>query len=245
MTIVIYRKELLIYFWEKRIWFMRSSLKRIKTIWMTSTKVNRRGWWTRFKGALKAHKHISLYESYTLQEQDATILFLSVIPWGEIFAYCHPPRQPLPATGCGHVFQVLSAVTQSGGRDHILSPSYLWAVYLTAVLLTRALCTSCIKTYISNKKMVKSCAAIGCKKRHSSGESFHRFPSSKFRQNQWLASMKLLNPPVLKYAYVCSDHFTDEDYVRNHTLQSGLLQSTVNLRRPTHGMETSRSTWTC
>ena len=107
------------------------------------------------KGALKAHKHISLYESYTLQIQDATILF----------AYCHPPRQPLPATGCGHVFQVLSAVTQSGGRDHILSPSYLWAVYLTAVLLTRALCTSCIKTYISNKKMVKSCAAIGCKKR--------------------------------------------------------------------------------
>ena len=40
--------------------------------------------------------------------------------------------------------------------------------------------------------------------------------------------MKLLNPPVLKYAYVCSDHFTDEDYARNHTLQSGLLQSTVN-----------------
>ena len=65
-------------------------------------------------------------------------------------------------------------------------------------------------------------------KRHGSGESFHRFPSSKFRQKQWLASMKLLNPPVLKYAYVCSDHFTDEDYVRNHTLQSGLLQSTVN-----------------
>ena len=41
-------------------------------------------------------------------------------------------------------------------------------------------------------------------------------------------NMKLLNPPVLKYAYVCSDHFTDEDYARNHTLQSGLLQSTVN-----------------
>ena len=40
--------------------------------------------------------------------------------------------------------------------------------------------------------------------------------------------MKLLNPPVLKNAYVCSHHFTDEDYVRNHTLQSGLLQSTVN-----------------
>ena len=79
------------------------------------------------KGALKAHKHISLYESNTLQEQDVTILFLSVIPWGEIFAYCHPPGQPLPATGCGHVFQVLSAMTLMGGKDHILSPSYLWA----------------------------------------------------------------------------------------------------------------------
>ena len=43
------------------------------------------------KGALKAHIHISLYESNTLQEQDAALLFLSVIPWGEIFAYCHHP----------------------------------------------------------------------------------------------------------------------------------------------------------
>ena len=36
---------------------------------------------------LKAHIHISLYENDTLQE----LLFLSVIPWGEIFAYCHHP----------------------------------------------------------------------------------------------------------------------------------------------------------
>ena len=34
----------------------------------------------RVKGALKAHIHISLYESNTLQEQDAALLFLSVIP---------------------------------------------------------------------------------------------------------------------------------------------------------------------
>ena len=32
------------------------------------------------KGALKAHIHISLYERNTLQEQDAAIHFLSVIP---------------------------------------------------------------------------------------------------------------------------------------------------------------------
>ena len=55
---------------------------------------------TFFKGALKAHIHISTYENNTLQE----LLFLSVIPWGEIFAYCHHPAQPLEATGCGHVF---------------------------------------------------------------------------------------------------------------------------------------------
>ena len=35
---------------------------------------------TFLKGALKAHIHISLYESNTLQEQDAALLFLSVIP---------------------------------------------------------------------------------------------------------------------------------------------------------------------
>ena len=63
------------------------------------------------KGALKAHRHISLYESNTLQEQDAALLFLSVIPRGEIFAYCHLPDQALAATGCDHVFPVLSAIT--------------------------------------------------------------------------------------------------------------------------------------
>ena len=62
---------------------------------------------------LKAHIHISSYESNKLQEQDAALLVLSVIPWGEIFAYCHHPAQPLAATGWGHVFQL-------GGRDHFL-----------------------------------------------------------------------------------------------------------------------------
>ena len=71
---------------------------------------------TFFKWALKAHIYISLYENNTLQE----LLFLSVIPWGEIFAYCHHPAQPLEATGCGHVFQL-------GGRDHFrpLAHAYL------------------------------------------------------------------------------------------------------------------------
>ena len=33
----------------------------------------------KFKGALKAHIHISLYESNTLQEQDAALLFLEAV----------------------------------------------------------------------------------------------------------------------------------------------------------------------
>ena len=103
------------------------------------------------KGALKAHIHIGLYESNTLQEQDAAILFLSVIPRGEIFAYCHPPGQPVAATGCGHVFQVLSAVTHwVAGTTSCLQATSGQCI-ITAELLTRALCTRCIKTYIKQE----------------------------------------------------------------------------------------------
>ena len=57
-------------------------------------------------------------------------------------------------------------------------------------------------------------------KRQGGRVIFHIFPVGKFRQKQWLA-----NPPVLKYRYavLCSDHFPDAHYVRNHKLQSGLL----------------------
>ena len=71
--------------------------------------------------------------------------------------------------------------------------------------------------------MVKSRAAIGCTKRQGGRVIFHIFPVGKFRQKQWLASLKLVNPPVLKYAVLCSDHFPDAYYVRNHKPQSGLL----------------------
>ena len=36
--------------------------------------------WEDVKGALKAHIHISLYESNAHQEQDAALLFLSMVP---------------------------------------------------------------------------------------------------------------------------------------------------------------------
>ena len=70
------------------------------SIWLRKTEIKcfMKSKSIKFKGALKAHIHISLYESNTLQEQDAALLFLSVIPWGDIFAYCHHPAQPLAAT---------------------------------------------------------------------------------------------------------------------------------------------------
>ena len=45
-------------------------------------------------------------------------------------------------------------------------------------------------------------------------------------KNSGSQSLKLVNPPVLKYAVLCSDHFPqfpDGYFVRNHKLQSGLL----------------------
>ena len=55
--------------------------------------------------------------------------------------------------------------------------------------------------------MVKSWAAIGCTKRQGGRVIFHIFPVGKFRQKQWLASLKLVNPPVLKLLQVCSSMF--------------------------------------
>ena len=55
------------------------------------------------KGALKGHIHISLYESNTLQEQDAALLFSLSDPMREDFCIlpssCSDP-------GSGHVFQL-------------------------------------------------------------------------------------------------------------------------------------------
>ena len=48
--------------------------------------------------------------------------------------------------------------------------------------------------------MLKSCASIGCTKRQDSRVNFHIFPVGKVRQKQWLASLKLVNPTVLKHA---------------------------------------------
>ena len=43
--------------------------------------------------------------------------------------------------------------------------------------------------FVSNRKMLKSYAAICCTKRHGSRVSFHIFPVGKVRQKQWLASL--------------------------------------------------------
>ena len=92
----------------------------------------------RFKGELKAHIHISLYESNKLQEYDAVIPFLSVIPWGENIAYCHQPAKPLAAPGSSHVLQLLSAVTQRVAA-HFMSPSSEQCIIDCSALHTNSL----------------------------------------------------------------------------------------------------------
>ena len=56
---------------------------------------------------------------------------------------------------------------------------------------------TCILAYMkgSNRKMLKSCASIGCTKRQVSRVSFHIFPGGKVRQKQWRASLKQVYVP--------------------------------------------------
>ena len=71
--------------------------------------------------------------------------------------------------------------------------------------------------------MVNSCVAFGCTNRVGSGVSFHKIPTDKERQKLWLIALKLEKPPNLKHAWVCSNHFLDEDYMSSYRLQSELL----------------------
>ena len=141
------------------------------------------------KGELKPHIHISLHESNTLQEYDAVLLFLSVVPWGKNFAYCYQPAQPLAAPDSSHVLQLLSAVTQWVAVP--LPAPTLWAVNHRLQCSSQEISSKFALKLVSNRKLLKSCASIGCTKRQVSRVSFHIFPVGKVRQKQWLASLKL------------------------------------------------------
>ncbi|XP_022160850.1 THAP domain-containing protein 4-like [Myzus persicae] len=59
--------------------------------------------------------------------------------------------------------------------------------------------------------------------------SFHRFPKDLFYQKQWIHKCKRADKWNPSSSFICSDHFKNDDYVRN--LQAELLGYTPKGRR--------------
>ena len=60
------------------------------------------------------------------------------------------------------------------------------------------------------------CMAPGCVNWYykCKDKKFHRLPKQESRRKHWLQILKLACPPAAGSARVCSDHFTDDDYVK-------------------------------
>lgn len=61
------------------------------------------------------------------------------------------------------------------------------------------------------------CAAFGCTNRSSrdSGIRFHRFPTDAALAKQWIRAMRRKNFTHSQHTFLCSEHFTDDDYQQN------------------------------
>ncbi|XP_025203306.1 THAP domain-containing protein 1-like [Melanaphis sacchari] len=63
--------------------------------------------------------------------------------------------------------------------------------------------------------MVISCSSYGCTNRRQkgSGIQFHHFPLKRSSVlANWINEMKRKNFKPTKYSYLCSEHFTNDDY---------------------------------
>lgn len=88
--------------------------------------------------------------------------------------------------------------------------------YLTAAASIVNMSASSKKVLTRKKKHAGvHCMAPGCANVYYSkpGVSYHRLPSKGSRVTEWLQAMKRKDWPNIQYARVCSDHFTDEDYM--------------------------------
>ena len=103
-----------------------------------------------------------------------------------------------PAPASSHVLQLLSAVTQWVAVP--LPAPTLWAVNHRLQCSSQEISSKFALKLVSNRKLLKSCASIGCTKRQVSRVSFHIFPVGKVRQKQWLASLKLFWSMHLLYS---------------------------------------------
>ena len=117
---------------------------------------------------------------------------------------CFPPFFCVLPSACqalasSHVLQLLSAVTQWVALP--LPAPAPWVVNHRMQCASQELSSKFALKLVSNRKMLKSSASIGCTKRQISIVSCHIFPVGEVRQKQWLAS-----PPA------CPEHYALEDY---------------------------------
>ena len=78
--------------------------------------------------------------------------------------------------------------------------------------------------------MVISCSAYGCQNRKTTNSSlfFHRFPlKNESKLALWLSAVRRENWTPTKYSYLCSDHFTQSDYLPPDSAGRHLLKSTA------------------
>ena len=67
------------------------------------------------------------------------------------------------------------------------------------------------KTLKNNKVANKYCSVFGCKSYISGEISLHKLPENDLvRREKWIKALKMGKIP--KNTFVCSNHFTKEDY---------------------------------
>ena len=63
------------------------------------------------------------------------------------------------------------------------------------------------------------CLAVGCSNTYKNSKvrvAFHKLPEDKYRKKQWLAKIKREGKlPKPENCFVCSDHFSLDDYKRD------------------------------
>ncbi|XP_041799270.1 uncharacterized protein LOC121610987 [Chelmon rostratus] len=91
--------------------------------------------------------------------------------------------------------------------------------------------------------MVRTCAYPGCTNKDESGspQTFHRFPSTNVALRRlWLLSLglnvELTQLPKMRKLRVCSDHFSEDDYLPEGQTKKRILKSTA-VPAPQDGQE--------
>ena len=81
--------------------------------------------------------------------------------------------------------------------------------------------------------MVTFCMAPGCSnKSKRNNVHFHRLLlNDKGKLKIWVYNTKLKDPPINKYSRICSDHFTEDCYIKNLQAKLTGLKRQVRLKK--------------